>query len=68
MTTTKSNYYNTFVALYNESVKHDNALGKCDHSWARQLARTWASINLKNKNAIEKFMNEWDEFYYHMFD
>lgn len=68
MTTTKSKYYNTFVALYNESVKHDNALGKCDHSWARQLARTWANINLKNKNAIEKFMSEWDDFYYHMFD
>ena len=63
-----SKYYNTFVALYNESVKHDNTLGKCDHSWANKLARTWASINLKNKKAIEKFMYEWDEFYNHMFD
>lgn len=63
----KSKYFNTFVALYNESVRLDNIDGKINQSRARQLASNWADINL-HRNAKEKFMAEWDEFYYHMFD
>lgn len=65
---TTSKYYNTFVAIYNESVRLDNIDGKVNQSRAHKLARAWASINLNNKNAEKKFINEWEEFYYHMFD
>jgi len=68
MKESNNKYYNTYVAIYNQSVEHDNALGHCDQKWACGLARTWANINLKTKNAIEKFMNGWYDFYYHMFD
>lgn len=66
-------YYNTYVALYNESVRLDNIDyrngGKAvNQERAHKLARTWASINLKTKNQIESFMGGWHEFYYHMFD
>lgn len=63
----KSKYYNIFVRIYNESVRLDNIDGKVNQSRARKLARTWASINLHH-NSQDKFMREWDEFYYHMFD
>lgn len=60
-------YYNTYVAIYNESVRLDNIDGKVNQSRARQLARAWANINL-HRNSIDTFMAGWDEFYYHMFD
>lgn len=65
MKTTK--YENIYTALYNQSVQHDNQLGKVDQKWALSLARRWAEINL-HRNSIEKFMSGFEDFYYHMFD
>lgn len=63
----KSKYFNTFVKIYNESVELDNLDGKINQSRARQLASNWADINL-HPSTKDKFMAEWDDFYYHMFD
>ena len=63
----KSKYFNTFVKIYNESVELDNQDGKINQDRARQLASSWADINL-HPNAKSNFMAEWDDFYYHMFD
>ena len=63
----KSKYEAIFIKLYNEGVKHDEQVGHLDSEWNRTLAKRWASINLHH-NSVDKFMAEWDEFYYHMFD
>lgn len=38
-------YENIYTALYNQSVQHDNQLGKVDQKWAYAIA---------NRNGIKK--------------
>ena len=60
-------YYKDFVKIYNTSVEHDNKLGKCDSMHAYALAEAYAELHIPEHHQ-HLFLNDWEEFYYHMFD
>ena len=65
--TTEHPYYQDFVRIYNASVIHDNKLGKLDTEHAHELAEAYAELHIPEHHQ-RLFLNDWEEFYYHMFD
>lgn len=63
----RSEYFNEFVKIYNESVNYDNKHGKVDQNHAHELAKEYAEAFIAERNRA-KFIREWEDFYYHMFD
>lgn len=64
----KNIYYDKYVELYNQSVKHDNEKGvNLDVVYANQIAKDYAEKNLSEEEQA-KFLDGWRDFFYHIFD
>lgn len=63
----KHPYEKEFVEVYNASVEHDNKTGKVDQKHAIELAKAYAELHIPEWHR-KLFVEDFKDFYYHMFD